>query len=134
MEKKPKLPILSIVSTGTPQFRRFQIADDKDRLWTGTAFGPTGVLYAKHNDAAIDIQTILKGHFKGIEPVRFTAPVLIEVYSHEPLPVADVARHLSRASRLYLNTPEHGNGPGSSLVLPWIEWHRIREGAPNDDE
>ncbi len=134
MEKKQQLPILSIVPTGTPQFRRFKIADDKDRLWTGTAFGTTGVLYAKHNDAAIDIQNILKGHFTGVEPDRYVVPLFVEVYSHEPVPVAFVAKHLSVASRLYLNTPEHGNGPGSSLILPRIEWHRIKEGGPRDDE
>lgn len=134
MGNERKLPVLSIVTAGTPQFRRFQISDDKDRLWTGQDFGETGVLYGRHNDAAIDIQTILKGHFTGVEPVRYVAPVIIEVFNHEPLPVSDVARHLSRASRLYLNTPEYGNGPGSSLILPWIEWHRIKEGGPNDDE
>jgi hypothetical protein len=134
MGKKHALPILSIVRAGPSQFERFQIADDKDRLWTGTAFGPTGILYATHNAAATDIQLILKGHFTGVEPVRYVAPIFIEVFSHEALPVAVVAKHLSRASRLYLNTPEHGNGPGSSLVLPWIEWHRIQERGPNDDE
>ena len=133
MEKKRKLPVLSIVTAGTPQFQRYVIADDRDRLWTGTSFGPSGVLYPTHNAAAIDIQEILKGHFTGVEPVRFMAPVIIEVYSHEALPVAVVAKHLSQASRLYLNTPEHGNGPGSSLILPWIEWHRIQEGGPSDE-
>jgi hypothetical protein len=133
MEEKPHLPILSIVRAGTPQFQRFQILDAEDRQWTGHEFGGAGILYASHNAAAIDIQTILKGHFTGVEPVRYSAPVVIEVFSHEPLPVAEVARHLSRASRLYLNTPEFGNGPGNSLIVPWIEWHRIKEGGPEDE-
>lgn len=133
MGNRKKLPILSIVSTGTPDFRRYKIADDKHRLWTGNEFGHGAMLFAHHNQAAIEVQSILKGHFEGVEPVRYMAPVIIEVYSHEALPVAVVAKHLSRASRLYLNTPEHGNGPGSSLILPRIEWHRIKEGGPTDE-
>ena len=133
MGKNRNLPVLSIIRAGTPQFERFQIADDRDRLWTGNEFGHGAMLFADHNQAAIEIQHILKGHFTGIEPVRYSAPVVIEVFSHKPLPVAEVARHLSRASRLYLNTPKFGNGPGSSLILPRIEWHRIEEGAPSDE-
>jgi hypothetical protein len=50
------------------------------------------------------------------------------------VPVADIAQYLSRGSRLYLDTTEHGNGPGDSLVLPRIEWSRIRpiKEFPND--
>lgn len=38
----------------------------------------------------------------------------------------DIARYLSQVSRLYLNTEDHSNGPGNSLVLRWIEWSRIK--------
>jgi hypothetical protein len=133
MEKKRKLPILSIVRAGPAQFERFQIADDKNRLWTGQEFGTSGVLFAHHNQAAIEIQSILKGQFEGLEPDRYMVPLFVEVFSDEPVPVALVAQYLSRASKLYLNTPQYGNGPGSSLVLPWIEWHRIKEGGPSDE-
>ena len=54
-------------------------------------------------------------------------PLTIEVYSNEPVTMNDVAMYLSKASRLFLNTTDHGNGPGSSLILPQIEWHRIKQ-------
>ena len=56
-------------------------------------------------------------HFDGIEPQRFVVPLYVEAYSHEgPVPVAKVAKYLSDASRLYLNTTDHGNGPSGSLT------------------
>lgn len=132
MAKKQKLPTLYVTLAGSSvEFPRFTILDAQDRLWNGQEFGPTGVLYANHNAAAVDAQNILRSHFDG-EPQRYIVPLCIEVYSHaEPVNVADVAQYLSGASRLYVNTTEHGNGPGDSLVLPWIEWHRIEKtGVP----
>lgn len=128
MAKKQKLPILYVTLAGSSdEFPRFTILDDKDRLWNGQEFGPTGVLYARHNDASTAAHDILRSHFDG-EPQRYIVPLYVEVYSHaEPVPVDEVAKYLSGASRLYVNTTEHGNGPGDSLVLPWIEWHRIEK-------
>lgn len=128
MAKKQKLPILYVALAGSSdEFPRFTILDAQDRLWNGKDFSPTGILYARHNDAATDAQNILRSHFDG-EPQRYIVPLCVEVYSHAgPVPVTDVAEYLSKASRLYVSTTEHGNGPGDSLVLPRIEWHRIEE-------
>ena len=128
MSKQRKLPILYVVLAGSSdEFPRFTILDAQDRLWNGQEFGPTGVLYARHNDAATEAQNILRSHFDG-EPQRYIVPLCIEVYSHAgPVNVADVAQYLSEASRLYINTTEHRNGPGDALVLPRIEWHRIEQ-------
>ena len=122
-----RLPILCVVQVNNPHAERYVIEDQKQRVWSGNRFSshnPT--LYAKHNDAAVEVQSILKRNFEGVEPQRFVVPLYVEVLNHaEPVPVAEVAKYLSFGSRLYLNTTEHGNGPGDDLVLPWIEWHRI---------
>ena len=135
MADKRELPILYVVPAGSSDdFPRFTILDAQDRPWNGQEFGPTGVLYARHNDAATDAQNILRSHFDG-EPQRYVVPLFVEVYSHEEsVPVAEVAEYLSRCSRLYLNTTENGNGPGDSLVLPRIEWSRIKpiKGLPHE--
>lgn len=133
MSKKRKLPILYVVLAGSSdEFPRFTILDAQDRHWNGQEFGPNGVLYARHNDAATEAQNILRSHFDG-EPQRYTVPLYIEVYSHEgAVPVTDVAEYLSKASRLYVSTTEHGNGPGDALVLPRIEWHRIKQEFPHE--
>lgn len=127
MGNERQLPILYVVESGPSDFQRWMISDDRDRLWSGQVFGQNGVLYARHNDAAVDAQNILRGHFGGIQSVKYVVPLFVESLSHKPLPVPEVAQYLSRASRLYVNTSEHGNGPGDSLVLPWIEWSRIKE-------
>lgn len=128
MAKEP-LPILYVVQIGQAQFERFVIEDEQDRVWTGERFDSDGgALFAKHNDAATEAQEILKANFKGCEPQRFVVPLYVEVLNHAgPVPVAEIAQYLSTGVRLYLDTREHGNGPGDSLVLPRIEWHRIKK-------
>jgi hypothetical protein len=134
MGNERQLPVLYVVESGPSDFQRWMISDDPDRLWSGQEFGQNGVLYARHNDAAVDAQNILRGHFGGIQSVKYVVPLFVESLNHQPLPVAEVAQYLSRASRLFVNTSEHGNGPGDSLVLPWIEWSLIKEvkGFPHE--
>lgn len=126
MAKNP-LPILYVVQIGESEFQRFAIEDQHDRVWTGEQFGSQGgVLFARHNDAAVEAQNILKRSFDGVEPQRFVVPLYVEVLNHSgPVPVAEIAQYLSHGSRLHINCTEHGNGPSDALVLPWIEWHRI---------
>ena len=129
MAKKRELPILRVVQIGSDEFERYLIEDEQERVWTGEQFDSEGAaLFAMHNDAATEAQNILKRNFNGVEPQRYVVPLYVEVLNHAgPVPVAEVAKYLSLGSRLYLDTTEHGNGPGDSLVLPWIEWHRIKE-------
>ena len=123
-----RLPILRVVQVGNEDFNRYHIADEQEQLWNGQQFQPDrGILYADHNVACTDVQSILRKNFEGVKPVKYVVPLTIEVFSNEPVPVNDVAMYLSKASRLFLNTTDHGNGPGSSLVLPQIEWHRIKQ-------
>lgn len=136
MAKKRELPILYVVQIGSDEFQRYLIRDQEERVWTGNQFDSEGgALFARHNEAAIEAQNILKQNFKGVEPQRFVVPLYVEVLSHAgPVPLAEVAEYLSRGSRLYIDTTEHGNGPGDSLVLPWIDWSRIKpiKESPHD--
>lgn len=126
MAKKQQLPILRLVKTQNSGFERYWIEDQDDRVWTGKRFDSMGkALYANINDAAKDAQKILKSHFESVEPQRLVVPLFVEVYSHDPASVAEIANYLSRSTRLQVDSHDYGNGPGSSLVLPWIEWHRI---------
>lgn len=127
MAKKRELPILRVVQIDKDVFERYVIEDHEERVWTGEQFDSEGAaLFARHNDAAVEAQNILKANFNGAEPQRFVVPLYVEVLNHAgPVPMAEVAKYLSRASRLYLDTTEHGNGPGNALVLPLIDWSRI---------
>ena len=123
-----RLPILRVVQVGNDDFYRYQIADEQQQLWNGEQFQPErGILYADHNVACTDVQSILRKNFEGVKAVKYVVPLTIEVFSNEPVTMNDVAMYLSKASRLFLNTTDHGNGPGSSLILPQIEWHRIKQ-------
>lgn len=126
---KKRLPILYVVQVGESEFERYVIEDQQNHVWTGKQFDSEGgVLFARHSDAATEAQNILKMNFKGLEPQRYVVPLYVEVLNHAgPVPVAEVSQYLSDASRLYINTTENGNGPGDSLVLPWIDWSRIKQ-------
>lgn len=127
MKNHRQLPILWVVQIQNSEFERFWIEDQDDRVWTGERFDSVGgSLFADLNDAALEVQNILKGHFEGAEPRRYVVPLVVEVYSHDPVSVAEIAHYLSRSSRLQIDSHEDGNGPGNSLVLPRIEWHRIQ--------
>src|SRR4051794_13617482 len=98
------------------------IADERNRLWSGEGFTIcNGTLYARHNDAAIDAEHILRSHVAHITPVTYTVPLKVEVFADQSVSQANVAHYLSRAARLYLNTHEHGHGPKGSLVLACID-------------
>lgn len=133
MEQQRQLPILTVVQT-SDQFERFFIRDEKDRVWTGDKFQPgtqRPTLYADDFDVCSTVHKILKGYFPGVEPVRYVVPMVVEVYSHEPVPESEIAQYLSRTATLQMNLPKHGNGPGSSLVLPRIDWHRMEQETSN---
>ena len=125
-----RLPILRVVQIGN-EFERYVIQDQRERVWTGNDFDSHGAaVFAHHHHVATEAQTILKKSFEGLEPQRYFVPLLVEVYSHAgSVPLDQIAQYLSRAARLFMNTPEFGNGPGDSLVLSRIEWQQIESGT-----
>lgn len=72
-------------------------------------------------DHPIDVQNILKQNLEKVKAVSYVVPVHVEVFSNEPVLMNGVAMFLSKTIQLFLNKTAHGNGPGSSLVLPQIE-------------
>lgn len=121
-----KLPILTVVEVN--DLPRFVIKDEHDRVWDGKEFvSRKGSLFARHNEAATEAQNILKSTFGDGQTVKYVVPLFIEVHSHGPVNVSEIAQYLSQASRLLLNTTDFGNGPGNTLVLPRIEWQRIEQ-------
>lgn len=127
MAEEQKLPILYVIPSGPPEFRRFAIADEQNRFWDGQQFSKTGQLYARHHEAALQLQAILKSHFAGVEPVRLVAPVVVDVFSRTPTDHLAVANYLSQAARLWINTNDFGYGPNGSLVSTQIPWGRLRQ-------
>lgn len=123
-----RLPILHVVQVGNNDFHRYQITDEQEHRWDGEQFNSeNGVLFADHNVAATEVQEILKKNFEGVKAVKYVVPLYVEVFSNEPVHLNDVAEYLSKASRLYLNTTDHTNGPNNSLVLSSIEWNGIKQ-------
>lgn len=127
MEKNRRLPILSVIPAGKQRFQRWEIADERHRIWTGERFDETnGLLYASHNLAAIEAESILRSHVGAVTSTSYEAPTVIEVLGDPSIPQSVVAHFLSKVTRLYLNRSEHGHGPNGSVVLLHIDWSRMQ--------
>ena len=88
-----RLPILRVVQVGNDDFNRYHIANEQEQLWNGQQFQPErGILYADHNVACTDVQSILKKNFEGVKAVKYVVPLTIEVFSNEPVTMNDVGR------------------------------------------
>jgi len=126
-KNKKKLPILRVVEN-EGKFKRFVIEDEKKRVWNGKRFSKLDkpMLYSDNNSAAADLHKILKTNFSG-ETIKYVVPLFIEVNSDDPVQFEKIAQYLSNSARLFIDTTTHGNGPGSSLVTPWIDWSRIEQ-------
>ena len=129
-----KLPIVSVIPAGTQRYRRWQIADERHRIWTGERFSESsGLVYASHNLAAIDAESILRSSVGAVPSRNYEAPAVVEVLGQSAIPQAVVAHFLSKAIRLFHNRSEHGYGPDGSVVLLHIDWARMKPlTAPTD--
>jgi len=113
-------------------FPRFLIEDQDGCVWNGEEFvsdRSKGELYAQTEDACVKLQEILKRDLSERVLIRFTAPVVIEVFADPDAIVnpLEIAAWLSKTCCLQMNTSENGLGPDNSVVLPAIHFHRIEE-------
>src|SRR4051812_43343444 len=99
-----KLPIVSVIPAGTQRFQRWQISDERQRIWTGERFADTnGLVYASHNLAAIVAESILRSSVGEVPSKSYEAPAVVEVLGEPSIPQAVVAHFLSKAIRLFHN-------------------------------
>ena len=129
MEKPPI--ILSVHRAGSPQFPRYFISDQYKRVWTGEDWSDNerdSLLYSDSPEACLEVQRLLQLEYMDKPMRRFRAPVYLDLYADEPLPAVQIVRWLAKASRLLMDSPEHGNGPvEGALGLVRIEWGEIQE-------
>ena len=122
---------LLIVKTGSLEHSRFLISDHQFRVWTGddwSAKESDGRLYVTSNDANEAIQEIMRAQYADKPLRRFVAPVVVDLYSDTELSLEEIAKWLSKVSRLTIDPDQHGNGPvEGSIGLTRIDWHELRE-------
>jgi hypothetical protein len=136
------LPILYIVNAGHPsldgQSDRFVIEDEKGRKWTGRRFTTIhpeeALLFAGYVAAAREVQRVLKSNFKGVEPKRYMVPMMVEVYSVEPVDPTLIVHYLTQSVSVHVNTAKYGNGPNESLVLSAVHWEGFVPAVLPDEE
>lgn len=122
--------ILRAEPIGQPPSRRWVIQNvKKSTVWNGVIFvedWDNARVYAHPSDACADMAEVLRDFYSGLGAKRtMVVPIEVEVYG--PASRSMVATYLYNASILNVQTHEHGNGPGISLVLPTIHWGKIRE-------
>lgn len=121
--------VLTVIPKGSPQHPRFVIADQFSMVWTGDAWSPDeteGLLFADEDEVASAVRELLLGAYDDTPVVRFVAPLVVELRSHEPVDIESVRSWLMRAARLYTNT-DFGNGPDDSLALLSINWFDLKK-------
>ncbi|HMP57722.1 MAG TPA: hypothetical protein PKD86_00090 [Gemmatales bacterium] len=123
--------ILSVHRAGSPQFPRYFISDQFNRVWTGDGWSEderNGLLYGDSPEACIEVQRLLQLEYMDKPMRRFRAPVYLDLFADESLPTVQIVRWLAKASRLLIDSPEQGNGPAEgTLGLVRIEWGEIQE-------
>ena len=110
-------------------FPRFKIThpsgkewDDKNSQWTWTE----GTLYENVNEAAQQIQTLLKDHYGDLPQVKYESPVEVVVHSDEEVPINELKAWLSKVAKLTIFSDQHGNGPRPGTFVTFkIPWARL---------
>ena len=127
--------ILRADPIGNPEFARYVIHDIENKeFWDGKKFTTEMryvTRYACLNTTFKDMGEILRNFYSPMKKRTFVVPVEIEVYGMaDP---KEVAQYLYRASEFKIRTDVYGNGPPGNLVLPVIQWPRIKESPDSDD-
>jgi hypothetical protein len=126
MKRKPALFAVGYMES---DWVRYLIQDERGRYWTGKAFTNEkrkGLAYADETVLARDMRRILKRRCKGLVRYRFLAPVTIDVYAEGSIDREEMAWFLSQNCFLSMDGLGTGVGPDDSVVLPVVEWEKLK--------
>lgn len=126
MKKKPALFAVGFMES---DWVRYLIQDERGKYWTGQAFSKDkrkALAYADETVLARDMRRILKRRSKELVRHRFVAPVMIDVYAEGPLDQEELAWFLRNNCFVSMDGLGTGVGPGDSVVLPVVEWEKLR--------
>jgi hypothetical protein len=73
-----------------------------------------------------DMRRILTRRCKGLIRYRLIAPVMIDVYADGPIDQEEMAWFLSQNCFVSMNRLGTVEGPGESVVLPLVDWEKLR--------
>ena len=124
-----KKPALSAVGYMESNWVRYAIQDERGRYWTGRGFTKDqrkALAYADETVIARDMRRILKRRCKGLIRYRFVAPVMVDVYAEGPIDKDEMAWFLSQNCFVSMDGLGTGVGPGESVVLPVVEWQKLK--------
>lgn len=130
-EKQPI--ILSLIPRGTPEFPRYSISDQYLRYWTGETWSEQGkdqgaVLYSSANEALTEMNRLLVVEHADLTLTRYVAPLYIELRAETPISLHDLTMWLFKATKLIIDSPQHGNGPvAGSLGSCRIAYGEMKE-------
>jgi hypothetical protein len=125
MKKRALVAVPDIES----EWLRWVIQDERERYWTGRGFSKDqrkALTYADSLVVSQDMRRILKRRCKGLISYRLIAPVMIDVYADCPIDQEEMAWFLSQNCFVSMNRLGTGEGPGESVVLPLVDWSKMK--------
>jgi len=107
--------ILSLVNSGTPEFRRWSVADQYLRYWTGSTFTEpkdhaAALKFADWPTAQAAAHKLLMSDFVPFPMRHFVAPLYIAIHADTAISTRDLEMWLIRATKLLIDSPPEGNG------------------------
>ena len=124
--KKPALVAVPFIEL---QWLRYVIQDERERYWTGRGFSKDqrkALTYADSVAVTQDMRRILKRRCQGLTRYRLVAPVTIDVYAEGPIDLEEMVWFLSQNCFVSMSRLGTGEGPGDSVVLPLVNWKKLR--------
>jgi hypothetical protein len=126
MKKKPSLSAVGYMES---DWVRYLIQDERGLYWTGRGFTKEkqkALAYADENVIARDMRRILRRRCRGLTRYRLVAPVVIDVYAEGPIDREEMAWFLRNNCFVSMDGLGTGVGPSDSVVLPVVEWQKLR--------
>jgi hypothetical protein len=130
-KKKPAL-IAEINSDAA--WLRYLIKDERGRFWTGRGFSKDkgeALTYADPLVVTRDMRRILRKRCKRLIRHRLVVPVAIDVYAEGPIDVEEMRWFLSQHCFVGMSQIGTDVGPGESVVLPSVDWKKLRRSRKN---